>query len=96
MKDEVPPIFPFLLAPEEARASRALDGETQHAPQADSLCCLDHARERIGALEAQNTVLKRALRNAVDLIRGISRQTDQMAADLGHGLKEATNDNATE
>lgn len=46
----------------------------------------------VDRLRAENAVLQRVLRNAITLIRGISRQTDQMAADLGHGLKEATND----
>ena len=45
----------------EAVASRALDGDTQHAPQADWLCCLDHARERIAELEVENNHLKQEL-----------------------------------
>ena len=42
-----------LLAIREAVASVALDGETMHEAQADSLCCLDHARERISVLQAE-------------------------------------------
>lgn len=42
-----------LLAPREARASVALDGQTQHIPNKHHDCCIDHARERIAGLEAE-------------------------------------------
>lgn len=46
-----------LLAYHEALASRALDGETMHVAAPDGCCCLDHARERIAELEAENRMV---------------------------------------
>jgi len=42
-----------LMGMREAAASVALDGETMHVAAPDGSCCLDHARERIAALEAE-------------------------------------------
>ena len=52
MSNSVPRVLPLLLALEDARASRALDGKTQHEAATRGDCCWEHAMERIAALEA--------------------------------------------
>jgi len=59
-----------LLAIREARASVALDGETQHASNERHDCCLDHARERIAELEAEVGSLRAWLRECSVAIGG--------------------------
>ena len=51
-----------LLAEREARASRALDGETQHVGAPDGSCCWDHAMAKIAELEAEVERLREWLR----------------------------------
>lgn len=66
-----------LLAWREARASVALDGETQHEAAPDHLCCLDHARERIAELVDANTCMRQRL-EAVEALRADAVKLEEM------------------
>lgn len=89
-----------LLAFNEAVASRALDGETQHVAQPDACCCLDHARERIAALEAEVKRLRMALEAAKPKRPNYGPTKawvyEGPPLDIWMADKEATNDDATE
>jgi len=73
-----------LMGMREAVDSVALDGETQHGPQPDYLCCLDHARERIAELEAE--VARLCARNAelLAVLREVEWVGDGVGRIYGH------------
>ena len=66
-----------LMVQREARASGALDGETQHVAAADGSCCWEHAMAKIAELEDANTRMRQRLED-VEALKAEAVKLEEM------------------